>query len=513
MVGGEKGGIAVEALPLPESFVCPLTREVMVQPVVTVDGQVYEREAIERWFRHGVRTSPLTGALLPSVALTEERALGRAIGQYLALRPELSQGALQRARLESALDAANIPVQQREQLKVLAAKLAVAVRGPEGWLREAAWSAAQELSSLAESGPLAWEDGEKAPGLPARGSQRAQENGRHSPRRGRTGVGASALVTLHEPWRGEEGKVFSGCCEAKLEGHSGSVTSLAALSLNVLASSSGDKSIKIWDVKERRCLETLKGHAYSVISVAALGPTRLASGSSDSTIKVWDLSGAARCLTTLQGHGGPVACVAALEVESTVRAGSSPLLASASEDGTIKIWSVEGAGQCLQTLRGHIRMVRCLVSLGSARLASGSDDELVKIWEVQADACGDHPGRCVQTLQGHGDSVFSLASLSSGRRTASGSKDGTVRVWDVGSGCLMRTLRGHGGPVRSIADLGSGLLASGSEDSRIMIWNTETGVCVGTLEGHAFSVMSVVVLRPGLFASGSRDDTVQLWSY
>jgi hypothetical protein len=53
------------------SFVleCPLTMEVMRDPVMIVDDQTYERVEIEKWFVLGNRTSPLTGEELPSTNL------------------------------------------------------------------------------------------------------------------------------------------------------------------------------------------------------------------------------------------------------------------------------------------------------------------------------------------------------------------------------------------------------------------------------------------------------------
>ena len=61
------------------SFVleCPLTMEVMGDPVMTSDGQTDERAEIEKWFALGNRTSPLTGEelsstnLLPNIALRQ----------------------------------------------------------------------------------------------------------------------------------------------------------------------------------------------------------------------------------------------------------------------------------------------------------------------------------------------------------------------------------------------------------------------------------------------------------
>ena len=62
-----------------DSFRCPLTMEVMRDPVITVDGQTYGRTEIEKWFALGNRTSPLTGEALPSTNLFPNIALRKAI--------------------------------------------------------------------------------------------------------------------------------------------------------------------------------------------------------------------------------------------------------------------------------------------------------------------------------------------------------------------------------------------------------------------------------------------------
>ena len=52
----------------------------------------------------------------------------------------------------------------------------------------------------------------------------------------------------------------------------------------------------------------------------------------------------------------------------------------------------------------------------------------------------------------------------------SGSAGDTVRVWEAGSGRLVRTLAGHTGSVNALAMLLGGLLASGSDDNTVVVW-------------------------------------------
>jgi WD40 repeat protein len=69
------------------------------------------------------------------------------------------------------------------------------------------------------------------------------------------------------------------------------VISLAALPNGLLASGSGDQTVRVWDVGARACVAVLEGHEESVFALAALPDGRLASGSGyDPGIRVWTLS-------------------------------------------------------------------------------------------------------------------------------------------------------------------------------------------------------------------------------
>ena len=64
-------------------------------------------------------------------------------------------------------------------------------------------------------------------------------------------------------------------------------------------------------------------------------------------------------------------------------------------------------------------------SLDGQVLASGSRDNTVKLWEVSS-------GGLLQTLEGHTESVDSVTFSPNGKLIASGGRDGTIRLWGVG---------------------------------------------------------------------------------
>jgi len=105
---GTGAGIGAGATPVPVpgtvgeeepvDYLCPITHELMVDPVVTADGQSYERAAIEQWLKHST-LSPLTNEPLAHLALTPNMALKRLICEWSAQRKEASvQSTGQRAR-------------------------------------------------------------------------------------------------------------------------------------------------------------------------------------------------------------------------------------------------------------------------------------------------------------------------------------------------------------------------------------------------------------------------------
>ncbi|MCW5316385.1 protein kinase [Nostoc sp. KVJ3] len=145
--------------------------------------------------------------------------------------------------------------------------------------------------------------------------------------------------------------------------------------------------------------------------------------------------------------------------------------------------------------------------------------------------------QCVQTLRGHSSMVHAIAISPDGQLIASGSNDKTIKLWQVGTGKLVRQLGrwsyGHSSMVHSVAfspisprfsyqgesgksagitDMNWGVLASGSWDNTIKLWDVNTGKEIRTLIGHTNWVNSVAFSPDGkLLVSGSADCTIKLW--
>ena len=91
-----------------------------------------------------------------------------------------------------------------------------------------------------------------------------------------------------------------------------------------------------------------------------------------------------------------------------------------------------------------------------------------------------------------------MAFSPDGKRLASGSADGTVKVWDALTGQETLTLKGHNGRVASVAFSPDGQrIASGSRDGTVKVWDALTGQETLTLKGHTKGISSVVFSPDG----------------
>lgn len=146
----------------------------------------------------------------------------------------------------------------------------------------------------------------------------------------------------------------------------------------------------------------------------------------------------------------------------------------------------------------------------------------------------DLPANVVRVLGAgrlrHGDRVNALAYSPDGSKLVTGSKDGTVRIWDVGNGRELMVYRGHESAkfsaedakekekvnvfrVAGVAFSPDGKKIASCGASEIHVWEADTGKVVATLKGHKKDVTGIAFARKNgnKLASVSDDKRLMIW--
>lgn len=76
--------ISTKEINIPEEFLCPISREIMTDPVVAADGHSYQKDSIKEWFSRGKLKSPLDGLNLSTTLLYDNKNLKKLIREYVS---------------------------------------------------------------------------------------------------------------------------------------------------------------------------------------------------------------------------------------------------------------------------------------------------------------------------------------------------------------------------------------------------------------------------------------------
>lgn len=179
------------------------------------------------------------------------------------------------------------------------------------------------------------------------------------------------------------------------------------------------------------------------------------------------------------------------------------------------MWDVD-EGELIYNLKGHANHVTCLASLSNGCIASGSRDATIRIWELGK-------LQAVNTLSEHEGPVLSLVVLEN-ENLASYSKDNTIKVWDLSEGhqrCQqLLSITGHGnmGFLIHMGMLSDGSLVTCSRDERsrqeavIKSWNPETGNQILALATKTPGVCALLVLLDDRVVVGFNKGTIKIFN-
>ncbi|OQV22411.1 Guanine nucleotide-binding protein subunit beta-5 [Hypsibius exemplaris] len=273
-----------------------------------------------------------------------------------------------------------------------------------------------------------------------------------------------------------------------------------------LVSSSQDGKLIVWDG-----FSTNKEYAISMpttwVMTCAYAPSgsMICAGGLDNKCSVFTLSqdeDASQRKKTVATHTS--------YLSGCTFAHSDQQILTASGDCTCALWDVESA-QIIQSFHGHERDVMAidLCPSEAATFVSGSSDQTARIWDLRN-------GDCVQQFEGHAADINSVRYYPSGEAFATGSDDGSCRLFDVRA---EREIAAYGKDgllfgVNAVDFSISGrLLFGGYNDYSVNIWDTLKCDRVGILYGHENRVSHLRVSPDGTaLCTASWDQTIRIWA-
>jgi WD40 repeat protein len=382
----------------------------------------------------------------------------------------------------------------------------------------------------------------------------------------------SWLVTADSDRRLRAWNVASGTLRQTWNGHDVPVYAAAvADDGSWLASAAADGTVAVWDAATGRRLSLYRDHTRAVVRLVIDPAGRfVVSAGEDGQARIWDrATGAGR---VLDGHSGAVralavspdgATVSTVDSSRTVRhwsrgdgtvwayrseqtvvlpievAADGSFLAGAAMPATVHIRDLprqrvpaelgpppvrpdgaagDSAGAPVAraapqasvaraVLTGHTGRV-CTIEIAAdgTMLATGSEDGTVRLWRVPAATARDLPSE--EALP-----VRAVVADPLGRWLAVGGDQGTTRVWDVAARRLYGVCEAHTEEVCSLAVTADGAeLVSVGADGSVTVWDTVHRRVRTTFDGQVDSVQAVAVAPDGAWiAGGGFDGIVRVW--
>ena len=320
-----------------------------------------------------------------------------------------------------------------------------------------------------------------------------------------------------------------------LIGHKGEVFALAWVDNKTLASGGADTTIRLWNIKAGKLLDTLRGHEGGVNTLVYSSKVKmLASGSSLRTNFFSKLPS--------KEPIKPASDLDELREDLDKLNRENDLIRQLDESGkfdnTIRLWKMS-TGELQHTLEGKDSAAAFAFTADGKKLRAVGNREggpLVE-WNLKTGTGVKSDLPIVISIDEEDVNV----SLDTGKSTRIGSlvftnavfsRDGTklarakaiqvIRRDDSGGSITYESIKvivdSHniGGKLETLVtamafSLKGDILAIGSEDMKLHLWNAAIGKYLPTLEGHTQKITALAFSRNGTLASGSQDGTVLIW--
>lgn len=292
--------------------------------------------------------------------------------------------------------------------------------------------------------------------------------------------------------------------ECQILKHGGAVLAVKFVSRNRVKSVSRDKTAGTWKIGQTSP-ENKTPLSLSFIQSSAISPNGrhavLLPGNGTAVI-VTLAKGKSSILHTLKAHTD--------DIVHAAFSGDGSMIATASKDGTARIWNVL-SGKQLHLLEEapdrnpEYTVYQVAFSPYGNIVATGTSDGYARLWNLE-----DKTYR--RTLGGHRGNVRTVAFSPDGERIVTSSDNGGVRIWSVKSGNIEGELGEDAGHLETAVFSPNGkYVVTASKDGTVSAWDAATGEKIHDFWGHTAAVFDITFSPDGNYmATASLDKTLRI---
>ncbi|MEO0561901.1 MAG: WD40 repeat domain-containing protein, partial [Chloroflexota bacterium] len=339
----------------------------------------------------------------------------------------------------------------------------------------------------------------------------------------------------------------------RFRGHDNPVTAIAiSPDGRQIVSGAEDNTLRMWDLQSgAEVLRMAQPEEAFIDAYISSDGTFTLSGGRNGGLATWDLTTGTRIreLSTTKGTVGALEAESRETITAIALSPNDRLALSGTRDGTFAVWDVN-SGTDLRRVEAHSGVINAAAFMADNRqvVTVGPDNEIVRTDVGTGDVLyrlnlavdgtitrlrlvpdtetlvaatntgllyllGATEGEVLREIGQHDDAVLAVDIHPDGTRALTGSRDESVRLWDIETGEQLLRLDGHTGSVTGVAisdDLDYAV--SGSADRTLILWNLGLETSVQQLTGHTSSIATVRFMPGDDFVlSASFDGTLRKW--
>ncbi|HIJ79058.1 MAG: hypothetical protein OEY01_08575 [Desulfobulbaceae bacterium] len=290
------------------------------------------------------------------------------------------------------------------------------------------------------------------------------------------------------------------------DGHAEIVTAVACSpDGSTIATGGVAGAVSLWDFNSGKLLQTL-GDDLREVRAVAFSPdgdylaAAVITGNRKHNVQVWDLE-TGRLLHDMKGH--------TQQINGIAFAPDSKRIVSVSNDNTVRIWNMRYGELESSEKQTKNNIISVAYSAdGKQIIATENWGGAIQIWDAVN-------VRLERSFQGHDDWVLATACSPNGNNFVTGSRDGSVSIWNSATGEVVKKLREPElDPVNSVVYSPNGrFVVAGTQSRNLLIWRVADGRLFDFYEGHQQAVTDVSFEQKGRYlVSSSLDGTVRIWN-